>query len=74
MPEPIKWAEVNDIFNRLPVTITATLVSTFDALCEWQRRAEMRQRMMHMDDHMLGDVGLSRAQTLDEARKPFWQK
>jgi len=74
MREPIKWTEINDILNRVPVTVSASLVSVFDDLCQWQRRAEMRQRLVHMDDHMLGDIGMSRATALDEAGKPFWHK
>ncbi len=74
MPQPIQWAEVTNILNRVPTTLTVALVSVFNKLCLWQRRADTRHRMMHLDDHALADIGLSRTQAHAEALKPFWQK
>lgn len=73
-PQPIQWAEATDILNRIPATLTVVLVSVFNKLCLWQRRAETRGRMIHLDEHMLNDVGLSQAQAMAEADKPFWQE
>ena len=74
MPQPIQWDEVTDILHRIPATMTAALVSVFNKLCLWQRRAETRCRMMQLDDHALSDIGLSQVQVHAEASKPFWQK
>jgi uncharacterized protein YjiS (DUF1127 family) len=46
----------------------------FATLCAWQCRAEMRQRMIRLDDNILDDIGLSRTQVEAEAAKPFWKK
>ncbi len=43
-----------------------------ETLSRWQRRSEARQRLHQLDDRMLADVGLSRADLETEARKPFW--
>lgn len=38
----------------------------------WQERASTRARLRDLDAHFLQDVGLSREQARNEARKPFW--
>ncbi len=43
-----------------------------DVLYEWQRRASGRHHLRVLDDHMLKDIGLSRADVGGEAGKPFW--
>lgn len=58
-----------------------TLVAAFDAglglmvdaLITWQQRRSDRLRLQSMDDHMLRDIGLSRADVEAEATKPFWR-
>ncbi|MFM9845462.1 MAG: DUF1127 domain-containing protein [Dongiaceae bacterium] len=50
------------------------LIKAADALLIWYDRARERQALLSMDDHMLRDIGLSRADIWDEARKPFWQE
>ena len=35
-------------------------------------RWRQRQALLDLDEHLLADVGLSRNQALEEARKPFW--
>ncbi len=43
-----------------------------DVLYEWQRRASERHHLRQLDDHMIKDLGLSRADVEGEAGKPFW--
>ena len=38
----------------------------------WSDRSRQRQALSELDDHHLKDIGLSRAEALAEARKPFW--
>jgi uncharacterized protein YjiS (DUF1127 family) len=38
----------------------------------WNERRESRRLLEEMDDHRLADIGLSRAEALGEARRPFW--
>ncbi|MDQ2101438.1 DUF1127 domain-containing protein [Azospirillum isscasi] len=36
-------------------------------------RWRQRQALMRLDDHLLKDIGVSRADVDAEVRKPFWQ-
>ncbi len=38
----------------------------------WQARSAYRTRLMSLDEHMLADIGLTRAEIEREIRKPFW--
>jgi uncharacterized protein YjiS (DUF1127 family) len=42
------------------------------ALLRWRELAGQRRALLRMDDHMLKDIGLSRADALREAERPFW--
>ena len=45
----------------------------FEILLRWQRRANERHALAHLDDRMLRDLGLSRSEVARELRKPFWR-
>ncbi len=36
-------------------------------------RWRQRQALMRLDEHLLKDIGLSRADVEEEVRKPFWR-
>lgn len=38
----------------------------------WQERVEQRSRLAELNDHMLKDIGVSKADAYKEVRKPFW--
>jgi uncharacterized protein YjiS (DUF1127 family) len=60
----------------LDVSLTglgALLVKASDTLLDWQDRARQRHRLGEMDDHLLRDIGLSRADLEHEIDKPFWR-
>jgi len=40
---------------------------------KWADRHEQRRDLASLDDHMLHDIGLSRADVEREAAKPFWR-
>ncbi|HUL08502.1 MAG TPA: DUF1127 domain-containing protein [Candidatus Acidoferrum sp.] len=40
----------------------------------WFERARQRQALLALDDFVLKDIGLSRADALREHDKPFWQE
>lgn len=50
-----------------------TAMRMIDHLLEWQDRARQRLHLQSLDDRMLSDMGLSRADVEHEVRKPFWQ-
>lgn len=49
------------------------LVQVTDSLLSWQYRAHERAHLMTLDDRMLRDIGLARADVENEAAKPFWR-
>jgi uncharacterized protein YjiS (DUF1127 family) len=44
-----------------------------DLVLAWQERARQRRHLRSLDNHMLRDIGLSRADVEGEAGKPFWR-
>jgi uncharacterized protein YjiS (DUF1127 family) len=46
----------------------------FGALREWRRRSKGRAQLAAMDDRMLADIGISRADAEFLADKPFWRE
>jgi uncharacterized protein YjiS (DUF1127 family) len=44
-----------------------------DAVLTWQERARERRQLMQLNDHMLRDIGISRAEAFGEAEKFFWR-
>ena len=48
------------------VRILQVLVTRYD-------RARQRRSLLELSDHMLRDIGVSRAEALGEAAKPFWR-
>ena len=45
----------------------------FDDARVWRARSRHRQILSELDDRMLRDVGLTRADVHREVAKPFWQ-
>jgi uncharacterized protein YjiS (DUF1127 family) len=39
----------------------------------WRERAWQRRQLEMLNDHMLRDIGISRAEAHGEAAKPFWR-
>ncbi|MDX1539947.1 MAG: DUF1127 domain-containing protein [Geminicoccaceae bacterium] len=44
-----------------------------EALLTWHERIRQRQALAALTDHMLRDIGLSRADVSMEVDKPFWR-
>jgi uncharacterized protein YjiS (DUF1127 family) len=42
---------------------------------QWSERQRQRDALRELadDKHLLGDLGITREQALDEADKPFWR-
>jgi uncharacterized protein YjiS (DUF1127 family) len=43
-----------------------------DLLFAWRDRARQRRQLLALDDRLLKDIGLTRADVDIEGRKPFW--
>ena len=68
-----KTNEASDRVRLVYRQIGAWLVRASDALLSWQYRAHERVHLMSLDDRMLRDIGLNRADVEQEAGKPFWR-
>lgn len=49
------------------------IARALERLLLWQERASQRHALASLDDHLLKDLGISRAEALCEAAKPFWR-
>ena len=59
--------------TRLPdldAGLVAKIRATFE---EWHLRVTLRPRLSRLSDHLLWDMGMTRAEAEHEAAKPFWQ-
>lgn len=45
----------------------------FDQVFTWLDRARQRRHLGELDDRLLRDIGLSRAEVENEVSRPFWQ-
>ena len=52
--------------------LRATLSWVILTLLRWQELARQRRALGALSDHMLKDLGLTRADALREAGRPFW--
>ena len=50
------------------------LLRALDLVFEWRARAVERDVMRSLDDRMLRDVGISRADLERELQRPFWDR
>jgi uncharacterized protein YjiS (DUF1127 family) len=46
----------------------------FATLREWRRRAHERRELADLSEVMLHDIGISRAEAVYLANKPFWKE
>jgi len=44
-----------------------------EVLLTWLERVRQRRHLGQLSDHMLKDIGLSRADVESETAKPFWR-
>ena len=44
-----------------------------DLLLVWHERVRQRRQLQGLNDHMLRDIGLGRADVAAESTKPFWR-
>jgi uncharacterized protein YjiS (DUF1127 family) len=49
------------------------VIGAVECLLTWQDRARQRHQLQCLSDHMLRDIGLTRADVLAESTRPFWR-
>ncbi len=64
-----------DTIDRLSAPYTGRTV--FTVICRtlllWRDRARQRAHLARLDHRMLRDIGISQADVVNEASKPFWR-
>jgi uncharacterized protein YjiS (DUF1127 family) len=53
--------------------VADAILRATDALGRYYRRIQERRALYRLDDYMLHDIGISRADVELEANKPFWR-
>jgi uncharacterized protein YjiS (DUF1127 family) len=61
-------------FARLVRAALRALERGCDLLLTWHERSRQRHELGLLNDYMLRDIGLSRADVLAEATKRFWER
>ena len=56
-----------------PARFGRTIVAGARMLRRWCARRGQRRALGHLDDRLLADIGLTRAEAETERRKPFWR-
>ena len=71
------WSDTSSVIGGMTAAIGACAIRcalvVVETLLIWQQRAKDRHLLATMDDRMIGDVGLSRADIDREISKPFWR-
>ncbi len=53
--------------------ISRYLAALWETLFTWRKRASQRRQLASLEDRLLKDMGISRADAEREASKPFWR-
>ena len=54
--------------------VPSTLSKSFDVLLLWLQRRRERRQLAGLSDHVLKDIGVTRADVDGETRKAFWRR
>jgi uncharacterized protein YjiS (DUF1127 family) len=68
----IELHRTHSLLSGLPA-LAQLIGSAFVLAYGWQLRGQQRRALARLDDRMLRDIGLSRADVEGEVSKPFWQ-
>ncbi len=58
----------------LPAAVGRAAKQLAHTLHVWRCRIEEREQLRKMNEHMLKDIGIDRADAYREASKPFWRE
>jgi len=71
-PSETSFSPIGFVRNAAAVTASA-LQRGLDRLLDWQERSRQRHMLIGLDEHMLRDIGVTRAEAEEEFRKPPWR-
>jgi uncharacterized protein YjiS (DUF1127 family) len=64
---------INGLSRGVGHEIAAVLDRVFDAPFTWAERVAERRHLAELDDHLLKDIGLNRAEVENISTRPFWR-
>ena len=73
-------ASTRVVASRSPVARATAVVAggwlaqAYEQALGWLERAHQRRHLAMLSDHMLKDIGLTRADVEAESSKPFWRE
>lgn len=70
---PIAHGTVLRSVGRWASAVRDHMIALQDKATVWAQRARQRRDLNGLDDHLLHDIGLSRADVYRESLKPFWR-
>ena len=70
--QPRRWPKIGPWWGYL--ARAARVRRSVEAIGVWRERRRMRRHLTLLSEHMLQDIGVSRADVVQEAEKPFWRK
>ncbi len=59
--------------SEISTLLGAGMVRSLNVLATWRERMRERSALAEMDDRLLEDIGVNRAETWVETEKPFWR-
>jgi len=64
----------SSLFGASRSTATANVVTrVLDVVFGWLERSRQRRHLAELDDRLLRDIGISRAEVEAEMSRPFWR-
>ena len=70
--EVIRRLHTRTLLSVLLLVLGSLLWRVLHTVLQWRARSRQRQALRELDDRLLKDIGLTREQQEQEARKPFW--
>lgn len=64
--------QIGGAASSLVAATRGLLIGMVETLLRWQELSSQRRRLLELDAHMLKDIGISRADAVREAKRPFW--
>jgi uncharacterized protein YjiS (DUF1127 family) len=64
----------SDTCRHSKITVSRWIKSARATLKIWQQRHRTRRQLATLDSHALKDIGVTRTDALNEAKKSFWRK
>jgi uncharacterized protein YjiS (DUF1127 family) len=64
---------INGLSRGVGHEVVAVLDRIFEAPFQWAERVAERRHLAELDDHLLRDIGLNRADVEAVTTKPFWR-